>query len=140
RVDLRGFGDSVTRRRTGFAEWCRDLAAILSAEHAAGAVIVGHCLGANVALHFAARYPAMTEGLVLIEPMFREAMTGAKRALMPLRVLPGAAVALIRLANRAGLYRRQLETLDLVQLDRDARAVMSAQGAAAFPEEKYGSA
>ena len=138
-VDLRGFGESLSRRRTGFTEWCGDLATILDAEHVARAVIVGHCLGANVALHFAARYPAMTEGLVLIEPMFREAMTGAGRALVPVRFVPRALVAIIRGFNRLGVHRRRLETLDLVALDRDARAVMAAHGAAAFPEERYGS-
>ena len=64
RVDLRGFGDSISRRRTGFDQWCRDLASILDAERVSRAVIVGHCLGANVAIHFAARHPSRTEGLV----------------------------------------------------------------------------
>lgn len=140
RLDLRGFGDSVTRRRTGFAEWSRDIAAILDAEHAARAVVMGHCLGANVGIHFAARYPTKTEGLVLVEPMFREALTGTSRTLVPARP-PGLAVAaLVRVINRLGMYRRRLAPLDLEQLDREARAVTAAQGTEAFPEEKYGSA
>ena len=140
RVDLRGFGESVSRRRTGLDQWCRDLAVILDAERVSRAVIVGHCLGANVAIHFAARYPSRTEGLVLIEPMFREAMTGARRALLRLRFVPGALVPIIRVLNAIGVHRRRLETLDLVQLDREARAVMATHGAEAFPEERYGSA
>jgi pimeloyl-ACP methyl ester carboxylesterase len=140
RVDLRGFGDSVTRRRTGFAEWARDLAAILDAEHAARAVVVGHCLGANVAAHFAARYPTMTDGLVLIEPMFREALTGMARTFMPARPLVQALATLVRGVNRLGVHRGRLATLDLEQLDREARAVTDAKGMDAFPEERYGSA
>ena len=138
RVDLRGFGGSVSRARTGHAQWCRDIAAILAAESTPRAVLVGHCLGANVALHFAARYPAATEGLVLIEPMFPEALTGVRRLVPPVRPLVGALVSVIRALNRFGLHRTTLDTLDLEQLDRDARATMTSQGR--FPEERYGSA
>jgi pimeloyl-ACP methyl ester carboxylesterase len=72
RLDLRGFGGSLARGRVGVDIWCEDLAAIMRAEGATRAVVVGHCLGANVALHVAARDPASVAGLVLIEPMFRE--------------------------------------------------------------------
>jgi len=114
RVDLHGFGDSISRRRTGFDQWCRDLASILDAERVSRAVIVGHCLGANVAIHFAARYPSRTEGLVLIEPMFREAMTGARRALLRLRFVPGALVAIIFTAVGAYLGLRWTRRKEVV--------------------------
>ena len=138
-IDLRGFGRSESRGRTGFDEWGRDIAAVVDAGPAGRAVVVGHCLGANVALHFAARYPAKTAGLVLIEPMFREALTGPRRAILPMRPLVRAVVSVIRGLNGLGVYRRRLETLDLVRLDREARAVMSARGPDAFPEDRYGS-
>ena len=138
RVDLRGFGGSVSRARTGFDDWCRDLAAILEAESTPRAVVVGHCLGANVALQFAARYPAAAEGLVLIEPMFPEALTDLRRLARPARPLVRAVVSVIRALNRLGVHRRGLATLDLVELDRDARATMRSTGT--FPEERYGSA
>ena len=138
RVDLRGFGGSVSRARTGLPEWCRDIAAILDAESTPRAVVIGHCLGANVALHFAARYPTATAGLVLIEPMFPEALTGVRRLARPARPLVRALVSVSRGLNRLGLYRRSLAPLDLEQLDREARASMRSSGA--FPEERYGSA
>ena len=34
RVDLRGHGDAITRRRIGINLWCDDLAAVLDAERA----------------------------------------------------------------------------------------------------------
>ena len=49
RLDLRGNGASVWRGRLGMREWCADLAEILDAEGCARGVLVGHCLGANVA-------------------------------------------------------------------------------------------
>jgi len=139
RPDLRGFGASVFHGRVGVGEWCRDLDAILAAEEAPSAVIGGHCLGANIGLHFASRSPAATRGLVLIEPMFRQALTGSLRLAARLRPPAAALTTLMRGLNRLGLYRRHLPTLDLEQLDREARAAMAAGGPAAFPEARYGS-
>jgi pimeloyl-ACP methyl ester carboxylesterase len=76
RVDLRGFDGSLIRRQVGLEVWSRDLGAILKAENAPRVVVVGHCLGANIAVCFGINAPAAVEGLVLIEPMFREALTG----------------------------------------------------------------
>ncbi len=139
RLDLRGFGDSLWRGRVGLDEWCADLATILDTETAPRAVIVGHCLGANVALHFAARRPGAVQGLILIEPMLREALTGALRRATRLRPLASALATLARSANALGLHRRHLPTLDLEQLDREARAAMARAGAAAFPEARFAS-
>jgi pimeloyl-ACP methyl ester carboxylesterase len=137
RVDLRGFGGSLTRGRVGLDIWSGDLAAILEAKGAARAVVIGHCLGANIALHFAARVPAAVEGLVLIEPMFREALTGALRWAARLQAPVAGVAALVRGLNALGLYRRHLESLDLEQLDREARAAMAGPGG--FPANRFGS-
>jgi pimeloyl-ACP methyl ester carboxylesterase len=140
RPDLRGFGGSVARSPVGLEVWSRDLLALLAAEQALPAALVGHCLGANVALRFAARSPAATRGLVLIEPMFREALTGSLRVAARCRPLAATVGALARGVNALGVHRRRLPTLDLQQLDREARAAMAAAGPTAFPEARYGSA
>jgi esterase len=118
RPDLRGHGGSMWRGPARMEEWSQDIAALLRHEHEPRAIVVGHCLGANIALNFAAHYPEMCAGLVLIEPMAPEAFTGILARLRPwvpaLRLL----VVLIKLFNRLGLYRRQLGTLDLQVLDR----------------------
>lgn len=129
RPDLRGQGRSVWRGRAGIAEWCEDLARILDAEGAARAVVGGHCLGANLALEFAARHPRRVAGLVLIEPMPRQALTGKYAALAHVAPLLRAAALLVRTANALGLYRRRLAPLDLEQMDRETRAAL-AQGPA----------
>lgn len=139
RLDLRGFAGSLHRGPVGIEEWCRDLEEILQAEGRAGAVLVGHCLGANVALHFAARRPRATAGLVLIEPMFPGALTGVRRHARWLRPLAGALASAVRGLNALGLHRRRLATLDLARLDREARAAMAAAGPQAFPEARFGS-
>ena len=57
RLDLRGQGASVHRGRMGMDVWCDDLAAIVNAEPHETVVVVGHCLGANIALEFGRRRP-----------------------------------------------------------------------------------
>ena len=129
RPDLRGNGGSPWRGRAGMAEWCADLAAILAAEGYARAVVAGHCLGANIAIELAVRHPGLTEGLVLIEPMLREALTGSMRRLARLRPLFVPLAALVRALNALGLHRRRLPPLDLEALDRATRAALAAGAA-----------
>lgn len=125
RPDLRGQGASLHRGRIGMGEWCADLAGLLDAEGLSRAVIAGHCLGANLVLRFAARFPAKTAGLVLIEPMLPEALAGTMRWIRRLRPALLGLVALIRSFNALGLRRRRLEPLDLEELDRETRAAFA---------------
>lgn len=118
RPDLRGHGESMWRGPARTEEWSQDIAELLQHEQQSRAIVVGHCLGANIALNFASRYPDRCAGLVLIEPMAPEAVTGVLARLRPFIPLLRFIVTLIKLLNRLGLYRRQLEILDLQTLDR----------------------
>jgi pimeloyl-ACP methyl ester carboxylesterase len=121
RPDLRGhawYTGAVDRRRSGVREWCDQLAALLDAEGCARAVIGGHCLGANIALHFAARHPGRVAALVLVEPMPREAFVGTARRLARLRWAAAGLAAAVRALNALGLHRRGLEPMDLEEWDR----------------------
>ena len=98
--------------------WCEQIAALLDGP----AIIAGHCLGANIALNFAARYPQRVAGLVLIEPMPPEALTGQLGVLRRLRFAAVAASLLVRAANALGIYRRRIEAMDLEAWDKAVRA------------------
>ena len=137
RLDLRGHGGSLHRGRLGMDVWCGDLAALLEAEAVPRAVLAGHCLGANLALWFAHRQPQRVAGLVLIEPMFREALAGSLARAAALRPLLAALVPPLRLLAALGVHRRRLAPLDLAALDREARAAMADSGA--FPQARYAS-
>ncbi len=139
RLDLRGNGASVWRGRLGMREWCGDLAAILDAVGAARAVLVGHCLGANIAIEFASRFPDRVAGLVLVEPMPREALTGTLGTVARLRPLFVPVVAVVRTLNALGFRRRRLQPLDLAELDRETRAAMTAAGGADLLVQRYAS-
>ena len=121
RLDLRGHGESFTRGRLDLATWCRDLRDVLDAEGCDRALLVGHSLGAQVAVHFAARYPSRVRGLVLIDPIFHQALHGGMRVLGWIRPAVSLLATLIRLLNRLGLHRRNLPSRDLRQLDEKTR-------------------
>lgn len=137
RLDLRGHGGSLYRGRVGFDEWCADLAALLAAEGVTQAVLLGHCLGANVALWFAQREPRIVAGMVLIEPMFQAALAGEMTRAIRLRPWIAALMPLFRGVAALGLHRRHLDMLDLAELDREARAAMARSGG--FPVSRYAS-
>jgi pimeloyl-ACP methyl ester carboxylesterase len=123
RPDLRGNGAATfPRTRLGMDVWCADLAGALDAAGVTRAVIGGHCLGANIALQFAARYPRRTAALVLIEPMPPAAFTGSAAWLPYLRPLLQTVYATARVLNACGIYRRRLTPLDLREWDRATRA------------------
>jgi pimeloyl-ACP methyl ester carboxylesterase len=88
---------------------------------------------------FAARYPDQTAGLVLVEPMLREALTGKLRRLRPLEQPVKVAIAAIRALNRLGIYRRHLESVDLHELDRAFRVRLNEPGGIETLIRRYGS-
>jgi esterase len=137
RPNLRGHAGSSYRGPLGMDEWCEDLIDLLDSHRCPRAVLAGHCLGANIALHFAERYSERIEALVLIEPMPRDALAGTYKWMMMvrpvLRVLAGAA----RLANALGLHRRHVEPLDLEQWDHAIQSGRSAVAASPFSDLRY---
>jgi pimeloyl-ACP methyl ester carboxylesterase len=133
RMDLRGHGASGTRGAIGLEVWADDLMALLDREGHARAVLVGHSLGAQLALHCAARHPQRVAGAVLIDPVFAAALRGRRALLAASAPLLRAVVGAVRALNALGLRRRALEPLDLRQLDRLARqALATPEGEAAF--------
>lgn len=129
RVDLRGHGAALTRGRTDIGAWCDDLSAVLDAEGSGqgqAALLVGHSLGAQVALQFAHRQPARVRGLALIDPVFREALHGRWRLLATVSPLLALAAAAVRGLNALGLHRGALPPLDLRALDAAARRALAA--------------
>ena len=139
RLDLRGHGGSIDRGPTSLEIWADDIAVILDVEGIARAVLLGHCLGASVAVTFAARHPGRTAGLILVEPTMRAALTGrlgrVRRFAPLLRVLIGG----VRVLNRLGLHRRSLDSLDLRALDETYRARLAEPGGREELEARYAS-
>jgi len=128
RPDLRGYGESGSGGRIGLEIWADDLAALLDREGHTTAFLVGHSLGAQIALGFAQRHPARCAGLVLIDPVLRDALHGRLRFLAALAPALRGLALIVRALNALGLRRRRLPTLDLRELDRQARQALASPG------------
>lgn len=139
RLDLRGHGGSFTRGAIGMRYWCDDLARVLDAEGYAQAVLIGHSLGAHVALEFAAAHPQRVAGLVLIDPALRPALRGKLRWLARLRVVLKLGVWLVRALNAVGIKRHSIPTRDLRTLDETVRRELLDAGDAAAFVRRYSS-
>jgi pimeloyl-ACP methyl ester carboxylesterase len=139
RIDRRGQGQSVWRKPAGMREWCDDVAGILASEGFAQGIVGGHCLGANIAVEFGARYPQRAAGLVLVEPMPPRALAGPMKRTANARPLLYVLAGATRVLNAMGLHRRTLVPLDLEALDRGTRSAMSTDGNDAAQFAKYAS-
>lgn len=140
RLDLRGHGASTGRGAIGLAVWVEDVAAMLDLEGHPRAILIGHSLGAQVALHFARQFPDRTAGLVLIDPVFRQALRGRWRWLAASAPLLRVAARCVLGLNALGFRRRHLEPLDLFELDRLARQALASPAAEAAFVRQYSSA
>ena len=139
RLDLRGHGKSLRRGKLSLEIWSRDLLGILEAENYPCAVLIGHSLGAQLATHFANRHSPQAMGLVLIDPVFDEALKGYMRWARYLRPVISLLTGLIRLLNWIGLYRRHLPSRDLYALDEKVRATLLASGQYEAMIDRYSS-
>lgn len=127
RPDLRGNGESRWRGGPVRLEtWCQDIAEMLNHEQQNCAIVLGHCLGANIAINFASRYPDMCAGLVLVEPISRQAARGILARLQLFLPLLQFVIGAIKQLNRIGIYRRRLKSVNLRMLDRSVHNVGSA--------------
>ncbi len=140
RLDLRGHGASSTRGAIGLRFWVDDIAALLDLEGHRQAILIGHSLGAQVALHFAWQHAQRTAGLVLIDPVARQALHGRWRLLAASTALLRMAALCARGLNRLGLRRRQVQPQDLFQLDLLARQALTTPQAEAAFVRRYSSA
>jgi pimeloyl-ACP methyl ester carboxylesterase len=130
--DLRGNGESMIRGGQTPEVWSRDLIEILDAESLPAPVIVGHSLGAQIAIHLAHRYPTRVRGLVLIDPVFTRALRGRQRRIWQLRWPLRAAMVVIRSLNALGIRRRRIPLRDIRDLDETVRQAL--RGADSFDE------
>jgi pimeloyl-ACP methyl ester carboxylesterase len=139
RVDLRGHGDSPAHGRISLELWRDDLLALLDAEGAERAVLIGHSLGAQVALACAAGTPQRVAALVLIDPVFRRALRGRWKWIARAAPLFVTGAGVVRGLNALDLRRRHIPPLDLRALDELARASLGSPEAEAEFIRRYSS-
>lgn len=136
--DMRGNGASMTRGKQDIPLWCADLADVLNAERASSVVVVGHSLGAQIAVHFAHRQPGRVRGLVLIDPIFQAALQGRQRLVRRYRWLLQGAAVVIRTLNAIGVRRRHIRDRDLRELDEETRRAIEGPESLDAISKRYG--
>lgn len=139
RLDLRGHGESMRRGKLNMEIWSQDLLGIIETASYSQAVLIGHSLGAQLAIHFASHHSPQVKGLVLIDPVFEKALKGSLRWARYLRPVIALLVSAIRLLNWLGLYRRHLASRDLRALDEKMRTTLLASGQYEAMIDRYSS-
>jgi pimeloyl-ACP methyl ester carboxylesterase len=127
RPDMRGNARSMWRGKLDLGVWSGDLAAILRAEGYPSAIVVGHSLGAQIALRLAADHPQRVRALALIDPVVRQALIGKRRRLRRMEPLYRMGIGILQAFNRLGLRRRDFPLMDLEALDAETRAAMQGE-------------
>jgi pimeloyl-ACP methyl ester carboxylesterase len=122
-LDLRGHGASHARRGIASDGIARDAEALLEHEGVRSAILIGHCLGANLAVRMWERCPERIAGLVFIEPFVISTLRWELRAVWTVSgPIFWAVHGLARLANAAGLRRRHFRMIDYETYDVWVRA------------------
>lgn len=106
--------------------WVADLHAIIGREALPSVVLLGHSLGAQIALEFTATYPDRVAGLILIDPVFHQNLHGVLGWVRRLQALLWIPIGLLWLAHALGFRRRHYPPRDLYALDERTRATLRA--------------
>lgn len=139
RIDLRGHGESIWRGKLNMDVWCQDLLRVLEHESYSRALLIGHSLGAQIAINFASQQPSRVCGLVLIDPILGKALASHLQLTSRLKPILQLAVIAVRLLNRLGVYRRHIPLRDLRVLDEEMRETLLATGQVEQLVERYSS-
>lgn len=126
RLDLRGHGGSVSSKVGTLEIWSEDLKAILESANLKNIVLIGHSLGAQVALKFTKMFPEYLRGLILLDPLLSQAFTEKTIRLRKKKPLIVAVDYVSRFFNLLG-FHRTLCPQNLREKDQVAR-VMIAKG------------
>ncbi len=127
RLDLRGHAASICEGKATLENWAGDLKAVMTAAGVEKAVIVGHSLGAMIALYFTAHYAASVEGAVFLDPLISEALTPKARSMRRKVPMLVVAEAVTRAMNSLG-FNRTIVPQDLRAMDAKAREMIAKGG------------
>ena len=134
RLDLRGHGNSMSYGSIGHHLWQQDLQAILQKESVEEIILVGHSMGAQLAMHYTVSQPERVRGLVLIDPTLPKKLKGplavARRLRYPLLIV----ITLMRLFNQLTHRQRIYPQRDLYILDKKTRQLMASESAGIIAE------
>ena len=122
--DLRGHGRSMTRKAYQRQQWCEDLDTLVKGLNTP-CTLIGHSMGGQIALEYAVRNPESLAGMVLIDPVFPQALTGTLKKIARFRFLLRIVITLLRVLQLTGIYKRHFPKRSLWELDRQTREFLA---------------
>jgi len=123
-MNLRGHGLSSCMNSFNRQLWCDDIEAL--GENLTGATILaGHSMGAQLAIDYADQRPDKLAGMVLIDPVFPQALSGWLAQVARYRWLVDLSAILIRFFYRLGMHKRHYPYRNLYELDQQTRAFLA---------------
>jgi len=123
-MDLRGHGHSMSYQHYRRSDWCNDVRTLVE-KLDKPTIIVGHSMGAQIALDYATENPSQLHGLLLIDPVFRQALTGTLNKVAHFRWLFNAVAYILGAFNRLGIHKRRYPYRDLQKLDQQTRSFLA---------------
>ena len=128
-MDLRGHGRSLTFKKYQRNDWVQDVRFLID-KHEQSVILAGHSMGAQIALDYASQYSAgennKLAGLVLIDPVFPQALDGALRRVSHFRLVIKSFILILRGCYAIGLRQRHYSYRDLHALDQETRKFLQA--------------
>lgn len=121
RVDLRGRGTTPYHGLYTRHTWVEDIASIIEAEAYDKTVLIGHSMGAQVAIEYAQQQPQRCAGLVLIDPVFPQLFRGRLAIARRMHWMVWASIRLVWFMNRLGFKKHNIPNRDLHALDQATR-------------------
>jgi len=124
RLDLKGHGKSMAYSRITMRHWCEDIQQIIAVEQFSNVLLVGHSLGAQIAMQFATYYPKNLNGILLIDPVFPSALKGLLGVVRRLRYGLLFLIYVLLLKSKMGFIKKNLPYRDLHELDIKTRSIL----------------
>ncbi len=124
-VDLRGHNQSPWYGRITRSKWASDLYDIFTAGQFEQVILVGHSMGAQVAMQYAMQHRDLIHGLVLIDPVFDKNLTGMLALARRTKYILWLILMFTWVFNRLGLRKRCFPPRSLRDLDIATRQFLA---------------
>lgn len=127
RTDLRGHASSVCSKKVRLEDWVADVDMILEKAGVEKAVVIGHSLGAQIAMNFAVTHPERMAGLILLDPLVSDALTPKAMEMRAKCKYLKVGECVTRAMNAIG-FKRKIVPQDLRAMDAEARKMIEKGG------------
>ena len=124
-MDLRGHNKSLWHGRITRSKWAQDMYDVFRAKQFNDAIIIGHSMGAQVAMQYAMQHRDLLKGLVLIDPIFDKNLTGNLALARRTKYILWAILVGVWFINLLGFRKRKFKPRSLYELDIKTRKFLA---------------